>query len=294
MFSRGLGALLFIAAECWAQQSATVSLSNGIHLRVSAQSSTGSIDGLKTEMAPASGSSFYRIYRDDSGLAVFAYELKVERSSDGEQFRVSALPAEQEFAAKYPNADGGKPTPTLSEVHQSPLLDSGGKFSIDIPTNPGLQITLTDVVAVQMNLRGEAAESGGQSSAQIRFAALAVRSGGKLLSSGAAGAIVAGRYAMFYVPGHGGFFFSTEPVDRRPFLHAGVVDGSELTFTIDNEAYECQSEAQILPQTQRDQIWVYHDPNYKPGGNWTKSDAGDESRDQFFTAASDSLSWWLP
>jgi hypothetical protein len=72
------------------------------------------------------------------------------------------------------------------------------------------------------------------------------------------------------------------------------VDGNKLTFTIDNEAYECQSEAQILTGSQRDQIWVYHDPDYKPGGNWTKNDASDTSHDQFFTAASDSLSWWLP
>jgi len=285
---------LFGAAVCFAQESASVSLSNGIQLKISAISSTGSTGNLKTEMAPASGSSFYRIYRDESGLAAFAYELKVERSSDGLQFRVSALPAEKEFADKFPNADGGKPTPSLSEVHQSPLLDSGGKFEIPIPTNPGLQMTLTDVVVVLMNGRGAAADASAQSSALIRFAALAVRSDGKLLSGGAAGAIVAGRYAMFYVPGRGGFFFSTEPVDPRPFLHAGVVDGDTLNFTIDNQVYECESEAQILPQSQRDQIWVYHDPNYKPGGNWTKSDATDDSHDQFFTAASDSLSWWLP
>jgi hypothetical protein len=293
MFSRGWGASLLIAAACWAQPSATVALSNGIRLRISAQSSTGNLDDLKVEMAPATGSSFYRIYRDQTGLAVFAYELKVERSSDGEQFRVSALPAEQDFAAKYPNADGGKPTPTLSAILQSPLLDSGGKFSVDIPTNPGLNMTLTDVVVVQMNLRDETTEAGRQSSAQIRFAALAVRSGGKLLSSGA-GTIVAGRYAMFYVPGHGGFFFSTEAVNPRPFLHAGVVDGKKLTFTVDNVEYDCLSEAQILPATTRDQIWVYHDPNYKPGGNWTKIDPSDESHDEFFAAGSDSLSWWLP
>jgi hypothetical protein len=83
------------------------------------------------------GDSFYRIYRDPSGLAVFAYELKVERSSDGTQFRASALPAEDDFAAKFPNADGGKPTPTLSEVHRSPLLDSGGNSQSTFPRTPG-------------------------------------------------------------------------------------------------------------------------------------------------------------
>jgi hypothetical protein len=285
---------LAVAAVSFGQESATVSLSNGVQLRISAQSSTGSVDGLKTEMQPASGNSFYRIYRDESGLAVFAYQLEVERTSDGSQFRVTASPAGSEFAARFPNADGGKPTPTISEPRESPLLDSGGRFSIEIPTNPGLQLTLTDIVQVQLNRRGPPANAEAASSAQIRFAALQVRLDGKLASSGGAGAIVAGRYAMFYVPGRGGYFFSAEPVEQPPFLHVGVVDKTKLSFTVDNDTYECESDSQIMLKSERGQIWVFHDPNYKPDGNWTKSDTSDGSRDQFFTAAADSLSWWLP
>ena len=47
---------------------------------------------------------------------------------------------------------------------------------------------------------------------------------------------------MFYIPGHGGYFFSTEPVDQPPFLGVGVVDGKHLTFTIDNETYDCTAQ----------------------------------------------------
>jgi hypothetical protein len=39
-------------------------------------------------------------------------------------------------------------------------------------------------------------------------------------------------------------------------------------------------------------LWVYHDPNYKPAGNWTKADLA-SNREEFFTAASDSLQWWV-
>jgi len=286
------GCVLF-ATVSLAQESATVSLSNGVQLRISSQSSTGSVDGLKTEMQPASGNSFYRIYKDGSGLVVFAYQLEVERTSDGTQFRVTARAAGSEFAARFPNADGGKPTPTLSEAHVSPLLNSGGRFSIDIPSDPGLQRSITDVVQVQINQRGAPANAEAASSAQIRFAALQVRENGKLVSSGAAGAIVTGRYAMFYVPGRGGYFFSAEPVEQPPFLHVGVVDKTKLSFTVENETYECESDSQILLKSERGQIWVYHDPNYKPDGNWTKNDTREGSRDQFFTAASDSVSWWL-
>jgi len=288
------GILFVVTAVSFAQESASVSLSNGVRLGISAQSSAGGLDGLTTEIQPASGNSFYRIYRDENGLAVYAYELEVERTADGMQFRVTARPAGAEFAARFPYADAGKPTPTLSEPRESPLLNSGEHFSIDVPTNPGLQLTVTDVVQVQLRPSATAVDSGAQSSAQIRFAALRVRVDGKLVSSGGAGAIVAGRYAMFYIPGRGGFFFSTEPVDRRPFLQVGIVDRTKLSFTMENESYECESRAPILLKSDRGQIWAYHDPNYKPGGNWTKSDTREGSRDQFYTAASDSLNWWLP
>jgi hypothetical protein len=45
-------------------------------------------------------------------------------------------------------------------------------------------------------------------------------------------------------------------------------------------------------QADRGQLWVYHDPNYKPAGNWTKTDAASSS-DEFFTASSNSVQWWV-
>ena len=280
------------APAALAQFSATVSLSNGVRLTLVTQPQPPDASGLKAEIEPASGNSFYRIFRDENNLAVFAYELEVERTSDGTQFRATARPAGGDFAARFPNADLGKPIPTLSQPIASPLLNSGERFSVDIPTDPGLQLKIADTAQVQLNLRGAPSEIG-QASAQLRFAALRVRAEGTLLSSGAAGAIVAGRYAMFYIPGRGGYFFSTEPVDDMPFAKVGSVDGRKLLFTLDNQDYECESEQPILLKTQRGELWVYHDPNYRPAGNWTKSDPQDGSRDEFFTAASDSLKWWL-
>ena len=271
-----------------------VSLSNGVQLEISAQPAPDSSSGLRTEIQPATGNSFYRIYWDENHLAVFAYELEVQRTPDGEQFRMTARPVGDAFASKFPNADAGKPTPTLSAPSESPLLRPGERFTIDIPTKPGLKQNIADVIQARLNLRGTLPESGGQSSAQLRFVALRVRADNKLISSGAAGAIVAGRYVMFYVPGLGGYFFSAEPVSGRPFAQIGVVEGTKLRFTLGNQNYECESEEPILLKSERGELWVYHDPNYRPAGNWTKSDTRDESRDQFFTAASDSLNWWLP
>jgi hypothetical protein len=289
MIRFSLPLLAFVAS--FAQDSSRVSLSNGVQLTITTRSDNASPVALKTSLEPATGNSFYRIYRDENNLAVFAYEMEVERTSDGENFRVTAKAATEAFAAKYPNADGGKPTPTLSTPLVSPLLHSGEQFSIPIPSNPGLGQNLTDTVQLRLGERG-ALNTSAAASAQIRLAGLKVYIQGKSASPTGAGADVAGRYAMFYIPGHGGYFFSNEPVDQKPFVQGAVVDGRHLTFTLDNETYDCTATAPILVHADRGQLWVYHDPDYKPAGNWTKSDLAN-NKDEFFTAAADSVQWWV-
>jgi hypothetical protein len=278
---------------CLAQTSSTISLSNGIRLKVTANSGSSTPDTLKVDMKPATGNSMYRILRDDSGLAVWAYELVVDRLPDGDHFQIVAKPAGQEFAAKFPNADGGKPTPTFPIAIESPTLGAGGTFTVDIPTNPGLFEHRTDTVQVQPDPRGDPrSQPGAQMTPMIRFAGLRVSINGNLLPSNGPGAMVYGPFAMLYIPKRGGYFFSTQPVTSKPFVQVGDVDHNRLKFTIDNEDYECVSTVSILTQADRGQIWVYHDPQYKPEGNWTKSNP--KSADESFTAASDSLNWWLP
>lgn len=287
---RSLSLLTLTLSICLAQPSSLISLSNGIQVSVvSAGASTP--DPLRTEMKPASGHSVYRIFRDETGLAVFAYELVVDRTDDGVHFRVVAKPAGDEFMAKFPTADGGKPAPTFPQPLESAPLNPGGKFTIEIPTNPGWFEHRADIVQVQPGANGDRQGKKTPASTRLRFAALRVTINGEAIAAPGASDVVEGQYAMFYVPDHGGYFFSTDPVDARPFVQAGAVDGATLKFTIDNEAFECHAAQPILTQSDRGQIWIYHDPKYKPTGNLTKANA--QSPLQFFTAASDTVNWWV-
>jgi hypothetical protein len=277
----------------WGQAASVVSLSNGVQLRVATR---GTGTSLKADMEPASGNSFYRIFKDENNLDVFAYEIVVNRTGDGERFHLIAQPVGADFAARFPNSDGGKPVPTLPAPLDSEFLTSGRRFDVDIPTNPGAREDLTDSIQVTINRRGApAADSGpAPTTGRLRFVNLKVSVQGQVSAVPGAGAVVAGIYAMFYLPGHGGYFFSTQQVDKLPFVHIGSVDRAVMRFTVDNENIECTSEAPILTQSDRGEVWVYHDPNYKPEGNWTKTNPASGSTDEFFTAASDSLKWWLP
>lgn len=276
-------------AACCAEVSSGISLSNGVRLTIIADSGNAAAGPLKVELKPASGNSVFRVFRDETGLVVYAYELAVERLPDGEHFQIIARPAGDRFAAMFPDADGGKPVPSMSKPLESRPLGSGGRFTVEVPTNPGLAEHRTDTVQI---LFGGSTEA--PSTSRLRFVALKISINGKPVPIHSAGSTVSGQYAMFYIPGRGAYYFSTEQVEKHPFIQAGTVDGTRLQFTIDNESYDCSSKSPILVQTERGPVWVYRDPDFKPVGNLTKSKSNPLLVDEFFTAASDSLDWWLP
>src|ERR1700726_2909036 len=164
---------IVLGAQCNAQVSSTVSLSNGVQLTIACNSNPSA---LNIDLVPASGNSFYRIFRDENNLAIFAYELQVERTPDGDHFRITAKSAGDDFAARFPNADGGKPAPTLAAPRESPLLASGDRFTIEIPVIPGLAENLSDVVQSRLNQRDTlASQPDSQAAAPLRFVGLKVQ-----------------------------------------------------------------------------------------------------------------------
>jgi hypothetical protein len=282
-----------------AQTSSTLAVSNGLELRISATlgDPTGQ-QSIKVEFSRASGNSFYRIFRDQNNLAVFAYELVVNRNDEGTEFALAAKPVETEFAARFPQADGGKPVPTLSTDQNFTALRSGSRAQVGLFELTGLGLKVIDTIEVRVAQGGAAADVPlGAAQTRLRFSGLKVSINRTVAAAAAAHASVSGRYLMFYVPGRGAYFFSTSQPTQNGFLKAGSVEDSHLQFTWDNEIYDCVSESPILAGVRTGELWVYHDPNYKPSGNWTSppdAAASSGATPGFFAAASDSLSWWLP
>jgi hypothetical protein len=282
--------ILMIPAMCQGQLSSKVSLSNGVELQVTA--SLGKPTGqqiLTVEMARASGDSFYRIFKDQNNLAVYAYELAVSRSADGKELHFTVKPAGNEFAAKFPAADAGKPVPTVSGELEVQLLDTGESAPLRLFEIPGMGVSVTDTISTTLNEESPEASRG-----QFHFAGLKVSINRMPVSGDTPHGAVSGRYAMFYIPGRGGYFFSTELVPGRAFVKSGSIDGNRMTFTVENDSYECVAAAPVLADSRSAEVWILHDPAYRPVGNWTKELRPGQTEDEFFTAASDSLNWWLP
>lgn len=286
MTLRIASAILLLAGACFPQASSSIALSNGLELRITADfgSPTGE-EKLTVEMHRASGDSFYRIFRDQNNLAVFAYEVGVSRNAGGDAVTVTARPATNDFAARFPNADAGKPVPTLSSENTSDPLRSGGQVELGLFEIPGMGLQVREIFRMKMSSDGASAGGG-----PLRLAGLRVSVNRSPIRAAGPRGAVSGRYAMFYIPGRGAYFLSTDQPAGRPFLKAGTIDGNRMQFTIDNENFECISDAPILRGVEGGEVWVYHDANYKPAGNWT-SDLR-STADEFFMSASDSLGWW--
>lgn len=268
----------------------SISLSNGARLRVTA--SYGQLTpghSIKAEMAPASGNSFYRLFRDESGLAVYAYELMVERLPGGDGFEITQKPLAAGFEKVFPRADGGKPTPTLPQSRQFQLR-AGRALTLAVFSMPGFGAAVTE----RIELGIDDVQAVSRSADLLRFADLKVRVNG-VLASGAGKAMVSGRYTMFYLKGKGAYYFAFDEPVGKGFIKAGSVDGKRMDFVLENERFECDGAQAILTVSERGQVWVYHDPAYQPEGNWLAPlDSPASSRvPDYFTAAADSLDWWL-
>lgn len=280
-------AILVLSCYGMAQDSATISLDNGVRLKIEA--AFGHPTGQQTltvQMVRAGGNSVYRIFRDQTQLAVYAYQLFFDLAGNGSAVSVTAQPYGAPFIDAFPYADGGKPTPTLFEERPLGTIGANQAATLDLFHIPGMGLDVSETVSVEIDAQ--------RVSGPLRFADLEVSINGRILPL-AQQMPVSGPFLMFYLPGRGAYLFSaTDP--GHGFLKTGVVDGNRLKFFVDNEEYDCAASQPILTRPETGQVWVLHLADYQPSGSWTthpRSGGPRPASGQFFAAASDSLSWWL-
>jgi len=285
---RAAAALFVLSFAAGAQDSSTISLDNGVRIRIEAKfgNPTGQ-ETLSVQMVRATGNSFYRIFRDQNALAVYAYELFFDLSGGGASVAASARPYGPAFVDQFPLADGGKPTPTLAQERAIGPLASGQSAALDLFEIPGMGLHVVETISVEIDSK----RSGGP----LRLADLQIAINGKPLPV-TQQQPVSGRFVMFYLPGRGAYILAAADPGHG-FLKAGVIDGNRAKFFVDNEQYDCSTSQPILTNPESGQLWVLHLSDYKPAGTWTTHPRSGQARpaaEDFFAAASDSLNWWLP
>jgi hypothetical protein len=78
---------------------------------------------------------------------------------------------------------------------------------------------------------------------------------------------VGGPIIWFYVPERGRFVLSVIQHQSRAFARAGVIRDNRLTFTVGGESYECRTKSPILGSPGIWNLYVRHEPNYRPRWN---------------------------
>ena len=157
----------------------------------------------------------------------------------------------------------GGMSPTIPADRTLPPVRAGERTSVELFDLPPIGRVI-DRIEI-----GASASGGPNSSDRLRLSTMRVYVNGSQIAASGAMKAVTGRYAMFYIPGRGGCFLSTDPPAGRAFAHTGSIDGAKMRFIVDNETYDCVASAPILLEADQGELWVYHDPNYKPGGNLT-------------------------
>jgi hypothetical protein len=162
----------------------------------------------------------------------------------------------------------------------------GERASIELLVNPKTGQKIFDVLEIAQApdsaggaVGGIAGDAPGN---ELRFSHAALWSNGVNLTPQSANAI-RGNVIVLYIPGRGGFFFSRIEPKGYGFQKTGSIEGGTLKFTWASQAYECVSAAPILPDDGEKQIWIFHDPQYRP-----KNPLGINSGDRFQFGAADS------
>jgi hypothetical protein len=75
---------------------------------------------------------------------------------------------------------------------------------------------------------------------------------------------VAGNINWIYIEGKGRFIFSFKPQPRYDFQQIGVIRGEKISFEHGVDKYEIVSKSPVLGSGGNWNLWVMHDPSYRP------------------------------
>ncbi len=197
-----------------------------------------------------------RIYREftDGKRLVFGYGVDIVQHADW--FKVTVVPLGQDYltqAAQKLSFDREHP-PTVGMSRELPNLYNGDKASIEVLKNPETGEVITDTIEISLSMppSEQPAPTTGMSFTNLT----AIIDGVSVASD--SGGVWGDGVLMAYVPGHGFYYFSRQPVSGYNFQKIGSVDSRKLTFTLDKKRYEFVSQKDILGGVKSGEVWVYY------------------------------------
>jgi hypothetical protein len=263
--------LLVATAAVPAAAQVSVSESNGIEVHMTARMEPGSArvpSGVRT----AGVGRFHRVVLDSSQRRYFAYDLLLEPKDGSEAFQVRIEPfslSGTELAEMQMVDPSWTPIPLL-KYPLVPDVRAGDTVAIDLLEHPATGQKVVDYLEFKRSSPAAAAELsplGDLSLAEVELQLENFRislNGTVLDASTRVGGGISGAALWFYLPERGRFVMSLLPNPKLGFRRAGEVSNRSLTFTEGRERYDIQSTSRIVPAGGRFNLYVRHDPKWRP------------------------------
>jgi hypothetical protein len=172
-----------------------------------------------------------------------------------------------------------------------PEVRAGDTVAIDLLENPSTGQKVVDYLVFKRSSPANAdvgsLEDLSLAAVELQLENCRISLNGTILdASTRLGGSISGAALWFYLPERGRFVMSLLPNSQLGFRWAGEVSNRSITFTDGNERYEIQSTSRIVPAGGRVNLYVLHDPDWRPAVSETNSPliVGAADRAEWLTA----------
>ena len=280
---------LVVVAAAPAAAQVSVSMHSGIEVQMTARIEPGSVRIPSGVMAINIG-RFHRVVQDRSQRRYFAYDVLVEPKPGSPAFQVRIEPFSLS-ATDLAEMDVD-PSWTYVPLLKYPLVPDvrpGDSVAIDLLENPTTGQKVVDYFVFK---RSTATAAAGLSPVRdlsladvhLRLDDFRISVNGTVLdASTRVGGNISGAVLWFYLPERGRFMMSVLPNPKLGLRRAGEVTNTLLSFTDGSDRYDIKSTSRIVPAGGRYNLYVLHEPQWRP--------TGDESKAPLIVGAADRAEW---
>ena len=267
--------LLVVAAAAPAAAQVSVSMHSGIEVQMTARIEPGSARVPSGVRAIHVG-RFHRVVQDRSQRRYFAYDVLVEPKNGSRAFQVRIEPfslSATDLAEMHVD-----PSWTYVPLLKYPLVPdvrAGDSVAIDLLENPTTGQKVVDYFVFKRS-NAVAATSPVQdlslADVELRLDDFRISVNRTVLdASTRVGGSISGAALWFYLPERGRFVMSLLPNPKLGFRRAGEVTNALLSFTVGSDRYDIKSTSRIVPAGGRFNLYILHDPGWRPTGEEANS-----------------------
>jgi hypothetical protein len=269
--AKALVTFLVLTTAAPAAAQVSVSLPNGIDVQLTARMVPGSAQ-VPSAVRVGTIGRINRVVLDRSQRRYFAYDVLIESQNGAQGLQVRFEPSRLSVTelAEMQVVD---PTWTAIPLLKYPLVPRarvGDTVAIDLLENPSTGQKVVDYLVFKRSNATAPPEPGqlrdlSLDEVELQLENFRISVNGMVLdASTRVGGGISGAALWFYRPERGRFVLSLRPNPKLGFRRAGEVIDRSLSFVEGGERYDIHSTSRIAPAGGRFNLYVLHDPNWRP------------------------------